>query len=128
MVKVTQKAADEIQRNENCQRRLKCKSDVTHEMIPRCACRIAGVPHNKLGVVVKKDKEIYSRIRDTIDNHRPDTIAAELLSVAVEECGIHFSKRRDFGRLPRRAEHRAIDGHPDPRGLNYVNNNNNNNY
>jgi transcription initiation factor TFIIIB Brf1 subunit/transcription initiation factor TFIIB len=91
MVKVTQKAADEIQRNENCQRRLKCKSDVTHEMIPRCACRIAGVTRDKVGVVVKKAKEIYSRVRDTIDNHRPDTIAAGLLSVAVEECGIPFS-------------------------------------
>lgn len=91
MVKVTQRAADDVHRRDNCERLLKCRTNVTQEMLPRCACRLSGVPLDKVGDVVRAAREIYAKVRDTIDNHRPDTIAAGLLSVAVSECDLASS-------------------------------------
>ena len=80
MVKVTQRAADEVRESAPTSR-----ADVTKQMLPRCACRLPGL-RGKLNAVVRAAREVYLIVRSKIDNHRPDTIAAGLLSVAVARC------------------------------------------
>ena len=87
MVKVTERAADSVARSARQAR----PTDIPAEVLPRCANRIEAVPLHLVGRVRKAARGIYDRVRDSIDNHRPDTITAGLLSVVLARSGIEAS-------------------------------------
>lgn len=81
MVKVLERAAGDVDRRPR-------GTDVPYEVLPRCAYRIENVPMDKLGTVRKLAKTFYEAVRADVDNHRPDTITAGLLSVVLRRAGI----------------------------------------
>lgn len=83
MVKVTERAALIV-----ASRRSMKGTDVATEIIPRCACRIDGVPESKIKQVRRLAITYYNKVRDSVDNHRPDTIAAGILSVVFKSAGV----------------------------------------
>lgn len=93
MVKVVERAAREV--SGNARRCLQLPpavptsaTDVPYEVLPRCAYRIENVPLDQLGRVRKLAKTFYEAVRSDIDNHRPDTITAGLLSVVLRRAEI----------------------------------------
>lgn len=86
MVKVTQNAADKVKiryvsGNTSC-------TDVCVEVIPRCAQRLVTIPPKEMSKYLRKVRMLYNDIKRDIDNHRPDTIAAGLLSITFSRMGI----------------------------------------
>lgn len=63
-------------------------TDVPYEVLPRFAYRIESVPMDKLALVRKLAKAFYEALRPDVDNHRPDTITAGLLSVVLQRARI----------------------------------------
>jgi transcription initiation factor TFIIIB Brf1 subunit/transcription initiation factor TFIIB len=84
MVKVMERAAMDVSSRPDHT----TSTDVPNEVLPRCAHRIHSLPADKLGAVRKIAKAIYQGIRQEIDNHRPDTITAGLLSVSLARCDV----------------------------------------
>lgn len=87
MVKVTERAAEKV-----AGRGIRTTGTfVPTEILPRYAFRIESLPLNKLKEVRKLATEYYATVRKDIDNHRPDTITAGLLSVVVQRTGIDIT-------------------------------------
>ena len=83
MVKVTERAADQVSGA--------VRTTVTFvptEVLPRCAFRLGSLPLAKIKEVRRLARDYYDAVRPDIDNHRPDTITAGLLSAVLEKAGV----------------------------------------
>lgn len=88
MVKLVQRAADTIR---------KLRNDKTHgiflpaEVVPRCAQRMNLPDRDKMAVVIECGK-LYEITRNFIDNHRPETICAGLISASARRLGVSVAQ------------------------------------
>ena len=84
MVKLVQRAADTVR---------KLRNDKTHgiflpaEVVPRCAQRMQLADGDRKAVVLECGK-LYEFARNFIDNHRPETICAGLISASARRLGV----------------------------------------
>ncbi|AUF82128.1 putative transcription initiation factor TFIIIB subunit Brf1/transcription initiation factor TFIIB [Tetraselmis virus 1] len=90
MVKVVQLAADKIQQIHNSSVR---KISLPQEVIPRCTQRM-NISDSQHKTLVKEINKLYDHVKDFIDNHRPDTICAGLISVAVLNTKIDINEEQ----------------------------------
>lgn len=58
------------------------------QVLPRCIYRMGSIPSSKVAEVKKLSMRIYDRVRNEIDNHRPDTITAGIISAVAVRTGI----------------------------------------
>nr|WRJ69659.1 putative transcription initiation factor TFIIIB subunit Brf1/transcription initiation factor TFIIB [Oceanusvirus sp.] len=86
MVKIVQSAADKIRRHHTDKSR---GIFLPTEVVPRCAQRIdMSDPDYK--AIVKECRKLFDATRDFIDNHRPDTICAGLISSASTRLSLNL--------------------------------------